>query len=124
MTAPYLDIEDFTAEYQGVLAAGEATTAQRLLQVVSDDIRARKPDADPDAAALVVFEVVRDAMTYGHLGPLSSFSNISAHRQESGTFDGTMRTSDDFLTARHKRLLGIPVADTAAPRARFAAGDY
>lgn len=124
MTAPYLDIDDFTAEYQGTLADGEAVTAERLLQVVSDDIRARKPDADETAAALVVFEVVRDAMSYGHLGPLSSFANISAHREESGTFDGSARASDDYLSARHKRLLGIPVASTAAPRGGFTAGDY
>lgn len=121
---PYLDIDDFTAEYQGGLSDGETTTAERLLQVVSDSIRARKPDADPTAAALVVFEVVRDAMAYGHLGPLSSFANISAHRQESGTFDGAARASEDFLTARHKRLLGIPVATAARARGAFAAGDY
>ena len=124
MTAPYLDIDDFTAEYQGTLTEGEAVTAERLLQVVSDSIRTRKPDADPVAAALVVFEVVRDAMSFGHLGPLSSFANISAHRQESGTFDGSARTADDFLTPRHKRILGIPVAATASPRGAFTAGDY
>lgn len=124
MTAPYLSIGDFTAEYQGGLSTGQATTAQRLLQVVSDSIRARKPDADPTAAALVVFEVVRDAMAYGHLGPLSSFTNIAAHRQESGVFDGAARSGDDYLTARHKRLLGIPIASSAAPRANFTAGDY
>lgn len=121
---PFLDIDEFADEYQGTLSDGETTTAERLLQVVSDSIRARKPDADPTAAALVVFEVVRDAMTFGHLGPLSSFANITAHRQESGTFDGAVRTSDDFLTARHKHLLGIPLASTAAPRGGFTAGDY
>jgi len=124
VTAPYLDIDEFTAEYQGALSDGESITAERLLQVVSDSIRTRKPDADPTAAALVVFEVVRDAMSFGHLGPLSSFSNITAHRQESGTFDGSARTADDFLTDRHKKMLGIPTAATLAPRARFTAGDY
>lgn len=123
MAAPFLDIEDFAAEYQGALSDGEKITAERLLQVVSDSIRARKPDAETAAAALVVFEVVRDAMAFGHLGPLSSFAHITGHRQESGTFDGAARAGDDYLTARHKRLLGIPVA-TAAPRARFTAGDY
>ncbi|HOW92893.1 MAG TPA: hypothetical protein PLF91_00180 [Mycolicibacterium fallax] len=124
MGAPFLTIEDFTSEYQGSLSDGEETTAGRLLQVVSDGIRARKPDVDPAAAAMVVFEVVRDAVAYGHLGPLTSFTNITAHRQESGTFDGAARAGDDYLTARHKRLLGIPVASNAAPRGSFAAGDY
>lgn len=124
VSPPYLDIDDFAAEYQGSLSEGESATAERLLQVVSDSIRTRKPDADPMAAALVAFEVVRDAMAFGHLGPLSSFSNITAHRQESGTFDGSVRTADDFLTDRHKKLLGIPTAATLAARGRFTAGDY
>lgn len=120
---PYLDIDDFTAEYQGALSEGEKVTAERLLQVVSDGIRARKPDADTQAATVVVFEVVRDAMAYGHLGPLSSFTNVSAHRQEAGTFDSG-RPVDDYLTVRQKRLLGISAAATAAPRGAFTPGDY
>lgn len=120
---PYLDIDDFTAEYQGTLSDGEKVTAERLLQVVSDGIRDRKPDADTAAATLVVFEVVRDAMAYGHLGPLSSFTNVTAHRQEAGTFDAG-RPVDDYLTTRQKRLLGIAVSSNAAPRGAFTPGDY
>lgn len=120
---PYLDLDDFAAEYQGALSEGEKVTAERLLQVVSDGIRARKPDADTATATMVVFEVVRDAMSYGHLGPLSSFTNVSAHRQEAGTFDSG-RPVDDYLTARQKRLLGIAVAFNAAPRGSFTPGDY
>jgi hypothetical protein len=75
------------------------------------------------AAALVVFEVVRDAITYGHLGPLSSFTNVGAHREETATFDPD-RPIDDYLSMRQKRLLGIAAAATAAPRGRFTAGDY
>ena len=120
---PYLDIDEFAAEYQGVLSDGEKVTAERLLQVISDGIRSRNPDADTDTACMVVFEVVRDAIASGHLGPLSSFTNVTAHRQEAGTFD-TGRPVDDYLTARQKRLLGIAVSYNAAPRGAFTPGDY
>lgn len=120
---PYLDIDEFTEQYQGALSDGEKVTAERRLQVISDGIRARKPDADPEAAALVVFEVVRDATAYGHLEPLSSFANVTAHRQEAGTLDAG-RLVDDYLTVRQKRLLGISAAATAAPRGVFTPSDY
>ena len=123
MADPYLDIDEFAEQYQGALSDGEKITAERLLQVISDGIRVRKYDANPEAAALVVFEVVRDAVAYGHLGPLSSFTNVTAHRQEAGTFD-TGRPVDDYLTVRQKRLLGIFSAATAAPRGTFTPGDY
>lgn len=124
MADPYIDIDEFTAEYQGALSEGEATTAERLLQVVSDGIRAIKPDADTTAAQQVVFEVVRDEMSYGHLGPLTSFVNSTANRDERGTFDRNGMLLDNYLTPRHCRLLGISIADTVAPRGSFAAGDY
>lgn len=123
VSPPYLDIDDFAAEYQGALSDGEKLTAERLLQVVSDGIRERKPDANPDTAAQVLFEVVRDAVAYGNLGPLSSFSTVTAHRQEGGTFDSS-RPVDDYLSARQKRMLGIAVAYNAAPRGNFTPGDY
>lgn len=121
---PYLDIDDFTTQYQGVLSDGETLAAERLLTVISDGIRALRPDADPEAAQQVVFEVVRDEMSYGHLRPLSSFDNTTANRQESGSFERGDALIDDYLTPRHRRLLGIPIARTAAPRGSFTAGDY
>lgn len=124
MADPYLDIAEFTAEYQGTLSEGEAITAERLLQVVSDGIRALKSDADTTAAIQVVFEVVRDEMAYGHLGPLSSFTNITSRREESGTFTQAASLVDDYLTPRHRRLLGMTVSATVAPRGCFTAGDY
>lgn len=104
---PFLSISEFTAEYQGTLTDGETSTATRLLQVVSDWIRQRKPDADPAAGAQVVFEVVRDAVMYGALEKLSSFQNITSRRQEAGTFDESAKVIDDYLTDRHRHLLGI-----------------
>ena len=124
MTAPFLEIDAFTAEYQGTLSAGETTTAARLLQVVSDGIRGLKPDVDTAAAQQVVFEVVRDAIKYGDLGPLSDFLNRTSHREESGTFDDAARAVDDWLTPRQRRILGITVPTTAAPRGSFKKCDY
>lgn len=122
MAASFLDIDGFTAEYQGALSTGETTTATRLLGVVSDGIRALKPDVETEAAKQVVFEVVRDAVMYGHLGPLSSFQNITSRRQEAGTFDEAAKAVDDLLTDRQKRILGI--ARRAAPRGNFPKCDY
>lgn len=124
MADPYLDIDEFTAEYQGTLSDGEAVTAGRLLQVISDGIRALKPDADSTAARQVVFEVVRDEMTYGHLGPLSSFANVTSRREEKGTFERNGSLVDNYLTTRHCRLLDISLANTATPRGSFTPGDY
>ena len=107
MPDPYLAIGPFTIQFGRTLTAAETPVATRLLQVVSDWIRARKPDADQGAAAQVAFEVVRDSITFGDLDKFSSFQNITSRRQESGTFDPAMRAVNDYLTTKHKRLLGI-----------------
>lgn len=119
---PFIDIGEFAVEYPGTLDTGESTTAGRLLTVVSDRIRELKPDVSEEAAKQVVFEVVRDAVMYGHLGPLLSFQNITSRRQEGGTFDEDAKAVDDLLTKRHKRMLGISA--TAAPRGHFPKCDY
>lgn len=124
MAEPFLDITGFQAEYQGSLAAGEVTTATRMLQVVSDGIRALKPTVDTLAAQQVVFEVVRDCMMYGDLGPLSSFQNITSRRQEAGTFDEAAKAVDDYLTKRQRSMLGLPSGNKVAPRGRFKKCDY
>lgn len=122
MADPFLAVDAFKAEYQGTLTAGETTTATRLLQVASDRIRALKPDADTDAAKQVVFEIVRDAANYGDLAVLSDFENTTSRRAEAGTFDQAMKVVNDYLSDRHKRLLGIPLR--AAPRGSFKRCDY
>lgn len=122
MAAPFLSITDFKAEYQGTLSDGESTTATRLLQVASDRIRDLAPNARATDAQQVVFEIVRDAAMYGHLGPLSSFQNITSRRQEGGTFDEMAKAVDDLLTRRHKVMLGL--VGKAAPRGRFKKCDY
>lgn len=122
MADPYLSTSAFQAEYQGTLTAGEVTTATRLLQVASDRIRALKSDANADAASQVVFEIVRDAAQYGDLERLSSFQNTTSRRTEAGTFDPAMKVVTDYLSDRHKKLLGIPLR--AAPRGSFTKCDY
>lgn len=122
MAAPYLSITDFKAEYQGTLTVGESTTAERLLQVASDRIRDLAPNARTTDAQQVVFEIVRDAAMYGHLGPLSSFQNITSRRQEAGTFDEMAKAVDDLFTRRHKAMLGI--ATTLEPLYNFPENDY
>lgn len=118
---PFLSIEDFTTEY-GPLTAAESATADRLLRVVSYRIRQLKDDPSLDAAQQVTFEVVRDAIAYGALEKLSSFTNITSKRQEAGAFDAAMKVVDDYLSDRHKKLLGIAVR--AAPRGHFLKCDY
>lgn len=122
MTAPFLSIDDFKAEYQGTLSAGETVTATRLLQVVSDWIRGKKSDVDETAAKQVVFEVVRDAAAYGALERLSQFQNTTSRRTEAGTFDEELKLVDDYLLNRHKRLLGI--APSGGPVGNFPVCDY
>lgn len=107
MAEPFLEIAAFTDEYQGTMTAGEAETAERMLQVVSDHIRTLKADADENAGAQVVFEVVRDALIYGELEKMSSFQNITSRRQEAGTFDEAAKAIDGYLTKRHRQILGI-----------------
>lgn len=114
MAEPFLSIEEFTVEYQGELSEGETTTATRLLTVVSDYIRLRKPDVDETAAKQVVFEVVRDSITYGPYERLSSYENETGHRRERGTFDYAVKVLDELLTAKHKLMLGISIAPKPA----------
>lgn len=122
MAAPFLDITEFQAEYRGTLTAGEVTTATRLLQVASDRVRDLAPNARTTDAEQVVFEIVRDAAMYGHLGPLKDFENVTSRRKEAGTFDEMTKAVDDLLTKRHRQILGI--GGTAAPRGRFKKCDY
>ena len=118
--SPFLSIEEFTSEYQGALSDGESTTASRLLAVVSDYIRSVKPDVDTDAAAQVVFEVVRDAMLYGPYERLSQFDNETSRRKESGTLSDRA----DLLTSKQKVILAILAGGNVGARGSFTLGDY
>lgn len=110
----FLSFDDFEAQFGRSLSDAEVAVAGRLLQVVSDWINSRKANVDATAGAQVVFEVVRDALNYGAFERLSQFQNTTTHRTEAGAFDEAMRVIDDYLTLRHKRLLGIPLVAAAA----------
>lgn len=118
---PYLEIGPFTTQFGRALSAAESPVATRLLQVVSDWIRGKKPDADELAAAQVVFEVVRDSLNYGGLELLSQFQNTTSLRTEAGTFDPALKAISDYLTDRQKRRLGITAA---GPVGSFPKCDY
>lgn len=134
MTDPFLPYKDdtdppgrdFVGMYDGTLNAADAEQAKLLLQVASDRIRtlalAVNLIVDTNAAQQVVFEVVRDAVTYGGLERLSQFENRTLHRLEAGTFDEAAKVVDDYLTNKHKRLLGLAVL--AGPRGSFKKCDY
>ncbi|MEB3021308.1 hypothetical protein K6T79_09640 [Mycolicibacter sp. MYC098] len=96
--------------------------AASLLTVVSEWIQDHKPDiaADDPAAQLVCFEVTRDSLLAGELGPVVSFTKTAAHRTRSATIDRA--ALERFITDRHRRMLGLPLR--AGPRGCFKAGDY
>ena len=56
----------------------------RLLDVVSNYILLRKPDADQAAAAQVVFEIVRDALNFGATNGSRSSTMKPANARRSG----------------------------------------
>ena len=121
MADPFLDIGQFGVEF-GSMSDGQAASATRLLDVVSDYIILRKPDADETAAAQVVFEIVRDALNFGPYERLSQFDNETSKRKEAGTFNSAVALLDELLLPKHKRMLGIPL--TAAARGSFTKCDY
>lgn len=122
MTAPFLEVGDFETQFGHDLSAAENPVASRLLQVVSDWIRGHKPDvlADDPAAQLVTFEVTREALLYGDVIPLGSFTKTVGPRTKAGTFDPI--AVEKFITDRHRRILGIPVL--AGPSYNFPVCDY
>lgn len=119
---PFLEIDPFTAQFGRPLSSADTLVATRLLQVVSDWIRGHKPDVldDDPAAQLVTFEVTREALLYGDVIPLGSFSKTVGPRTKAGTFDPI--AVEKFITDRHRRILGIPVL--AGPSYNFPACDY
>jgi hypothetical protein len=120
-TEPFLDAATFAIWAKNPAWTSDPVAAS-LLQVVSDWIRDRKPDIAPDdpAAQIVVFEVTREALTYGKYSGLSAFTEIVGHRQKSGTI--RFREIERFIVARHYKMLGLNVS--ARPRGHFKKCDY
>ena len=114
MPSPFLSIGDFTIQYNESLNTAQTAVATRMLQVATDRIVELQPTPDANAAAQVVFEIVRDVIRYGDLEALSEFENDTSRRKEGGVFDLDRRAVEDYLTKRHKRILGIPLRATPA----------
>lgn len=93
-----------------------------LLQVVEKWIRDHKPGVadDDQAAQVVVFEVTRDALLSGEIGPYRSLEKRTAHSSRAVTIDPAV--VERFITGRHRQMLGMSV--NAGPRGRFKRGDY
>ena len=126
MTAPdpgtaFLDPAEFATWAKRPAWASDPLAAA-LLGVVEGWIRERRPDiADDDQAArVVVFEVTRDALLYGDLGPYRSMEKRTAHSSRSVTIDPS--AVERFITGRHRQMLGMSVK--AAPRGHFPKCDY
>lgn len=104
------------------LSTVETAQVTPVLEVTSQWIRIRKPDIDDDdaAAKVVVFEVAREALTYGKFRPLSSFQETVGRRQKGGTFDASF--VEQFITGRHRSMLGLQTV--AAPAFNFPDCDY
>lgn len=121
MADPFLSVDDFADMFRP-LSDPESELAGPYLEVVSDWIRDKKTDVSDDdpAAKIVVFEVVREALLYGDLGPLTSFSKTMGPRSRSGTFD--RGAVEKFITVRHRHMLGITVSTGA--RGYFPKCDY
>lgn len=118
--AAFLDVGTFAAwakrpDWDSELAA-------MLLDVVADWIRDRKPDlaGDDQAAQIVSFEVTRDTLMYGDLGPFKQGEKRTAHSSRSYALDRAV--IEKFITDRHRRMLGVSLR--AAPRGHFPKCDY
>lgn len=121
MADPFLKVGAFAGMFRPLTDA-ESQVAGPYLEVVSDWIRDNKPGVDDDdsTAKIVVFEVVREALLYGDVAPLTSFSKTMGPRSRSGTFDRGV--VEKFITDRHRRMLGLVV--NAGPRGYFPKCDY
>lgn len=119
--AAFLDVATFaTWAKKPAWATDQVATA--LLDVVADWIRERKPDlaADDKAARLVSFEVARDALLSGELGPYDEVEKRTAHSARRVKIDRAV--VEKFITDRHRQMLGLSLR--AGPRGRFKRGDY
>ncbi|AEL98171.1 head-to-tail adaptor [Mycobacterium phage BigNuz] len=119
--ADFLDAETL-ADWAKQPAWADSELAGAWLTVVSDWIRDNKPGiaADDQAAKIVVFEVTRDALLAGDLGPYSAVTKTTSHSSRQVTIDRA--EVEKFITPRHRRMLGL--GGMAAPRGHFPKNDY
>lgn len=110
---PFLNLETFTKLWDGApLTPQQNAIVELALKVASHWIYRNGPlrfhlPADDPSAQWVVFDVVSSAVRYQKFSKLSSYSKITAHRQDGGTFADVMKALE--FTDTHKQLLQIPL---------------
>jgi hypothetical protein len=110
---PFLTLAAFTAMWDGApLTTQQNAITTLALQVTSFWIYRNGPQgsnlpADNPSAQFVVWDVVSNAVRYQKFSKLSSYSKITAHRQDAGTFADVMKALE--FTDVHKQLLDIPL---------------
>lgn len=119
--AVFLDAATFANWAKNPAWASDPLAAS-LLTVVSDWIRDKKPDIvdDDQAAKVVTFEVTRDALMAGDVGPYSQVTKTTSHSSRVVAIDRS--AVERWITDRHRRMLGLPI--NAAPRGHFPKCDY
>lgn len=110
---PFLDLSGFQALWDGPpLSSSQQAIVNLLLQVASSWIYengpqgAALPATDP-TAQFVVWDVVSSAIRYQKYSKLSTFSKMTGHRSDAGSFSDPMRALE--FTDNHKDLLGVPL---------------
>jgi hypothetical protein len=110
---PFLDLSGFQGLFDGPqLTPNQQNIVTLLLNVASQWIYNNGPQGanlsptDP-TAQFVVYDVVSNAVRYQKYSKLNSFSRMTAHRQEGGSFADVMKALE--FTNVHKQLLQIPL---------------
>lgn len=123
MAAPFLDLAGFTALWDGPpLTTAQQNITTLLLGVASNWIYTNKPGiaSDDGTAQFVVFDVVSSAVRYQKYSKLSTYSRMTGHRSEAGTFTDPMKALE--FTDTHKQLLGISL--NSEPLGQFFEDDF
>jgi hypothetical protein len=110
---PFLTLTTFTNMWDGPpLTAVQNNIVTLALQVASNwiyrngPLRLHLPPSSPEAQ-FVVWDVVSSAVRYQKFSKLSSWSKMTAHRSDAGTFADIMRALE--FSDVHKQLLQIPL---------------
>jgi hypothetical protein len=110
---PFLTLDGFIALFDGpTLTPNQQNIATLLINVASQWIYNNGPQGanlsptDP-TAQFVVYDVVSNAVRYQKYSKLNSFSRMTGHRQESGSFADALKALE--FTNVHKQLLQIPL---------------
>jgi hypothetical protein len=110
---PFLTLTTFTNMWDGPpLTPVQNNIVTLALQVASNwiyrngPLGANLPPSNPEAQ-FVVWDVVSSAVRYQKFSKLSSWSKMTAHRSDAGTFADIMRALE--FSDVHKQLLQIPL---------------